>query len=699
MTDPALDAQDTARVETQPTPAVQPALKISGEFILYAVVILMAVALRLPELGTFPLNATEAREALAVFRTIDPRAPGNPITPAQPLMFAANALFMTVGGSEPAAARLATTLLGAGIVLLPLLYRGWLGKTRALLFATLLASSPVLFVASRSMGGAVWSLALLLLGVWLAGQFAETARPRYAIGATVMAALLLFASEPAGFLMAAALLAGLIFAAITTDDSDGTLRGLFAEVRRAWPSAQAFPIAAFALIVVTTLFLIHPSGLSSIGEVIGRALAGFLRRPDGAPLAHPLVISLVYEPVLWLFGIAGAFFVIQDDVEDNSGRVRFIGRVLIGWLLLAVLLGLFYAGAGPDHALWFTLPLVGLSLFVVEKLCTPIRDAFWRAPLWGPLIHAIAAVAILSIITINLMSFGRSILTLNVVEIAPTITGQVLEVFALAVIVALIGAGYVLVSAVWGPRLAPVVLLIGGALALVVIIRAAIPLLTPALFQAMPTQLWLKLVFVLLSSALFVITYFLVGSTWGPGAAWRGLGLGLLLFLSAVGLSAGWRTGVTHADNPADLWHINPVGRNLNLIEATLEEASLRSVGMPHDMDIVVQLADGERDDTPLAWLVRRFHKATFTTELSTAVNAHAVIALNTDPQPSLGATYVGQKFPGAFTWRRDTILLFDVIAWLYDRQVRYPPTALREYILYLRGDVYGLENVPKIGG
>lgn len=694
-----------AEAEMQPIDEsvdTSPRLVITGETILYVVIFVLALVLRLPNLGTFPLTASESHEALAAYRAVIPEAAGNPITPSQPLMFTFNAIALTIGGADNATPRLVTVILGALIVLMPLLLRRWIGVTRALLLSSLLAISPVLFIASRSMSGAVWSLALVLISIWLTARFIETARAPFAIAATIAVAFLVLMAEPAGFVIAFGLVVGIAFAVYTTEDSDGVLRNTISEARRAWPATQAFPIAALALIVVGTVFLIHPSGLAGIGELIGRGLGGIFRRPDGLSPAYPLLISLVYEPVLWLFGVLGVYFIAHDDLEASNGVARFIGRLLIGWLLFSVVAGLVYAGAGADHALWFTLPLAGLSMFALEKVFSPIRDFFWNPPAWGSYLHAVGVVAILAIMTINLMMFGTTVIGLDMTIFAPSVTGQGLDLFLIGLVIGLTLIGFVLVNAIWGPRNAPLILILGGAITLFLVARAVVPLLTPEFMQQMNVQSWFRLVFVLLSSALLVITYFLIGSTWGPGTAWRGLGLGSFLFLAAFSLSAGWRTAVLNADNPADLWHVNVAGRNLNLIENTLREASLRSVGTPYDMDITVQIPTAEADDTPVAWIVRRYKKTRFQTEMNESVTTRAAIAFKTDPQPTLGGTYVGQAFSAAFTWDRSTMLLWDVIPWLYDRQVRYQPTASQPMILYLRSDVYGLDpstTFPATGG
>jgi hypothetical protein len=302
---------------------------------------------------------------------------------------------------------------------------------------------------------------------------------------------------------------------------------------------------------------------------------------------------------------------------------------------------------------------------------------------------------------INLMMFGTTVITMDMSIFAPTVTGQGFDLFLIGLVVVLAFIGYVLVNAVWGPRNAPLVLVLGAALVIFLAARAIVPMLTPEFMQQMTVQTWFRLVFVLLSSALLVITYFLIGSTWGPGTAWRGLGLGMFLFLAAFSLSAGWRTAVLDADNPADLWHINPPGRNLNLIEDTLREASLRSVGTPYDMDITVQIPTADADDTPIAWIVRRYKKTRFQTEMNESVTSRAALAIHTDPQPTLGGTYVGQAFSASYSWDRNLMFVWDVIPWLYDRQTRYQPVASQPMILYLRSDVYGLDPdavLPSVG-
>ncbi|MHB8753066.1 MAG: hypothetical protein ACYDBJ_28250, partial [Aggregatilineales bacterium] len=396
-------------------------LALSIDTVLYGLFAIVALALRLIQLGTIVLNDTEAHEALAVFRVIDPNAVGTPLVTHQPLMFAANALFMAIGGSNNFMARLATALIGVMIVLMPLLYRRWIGRAGALIASGALALSPVLLISSRTMAGPVWTIALALGAVWLTGRFVETRRAPYAIMASALFALMLFASEGPGFLVGIMLIVGVAFAVATSDDSAQYVTAIRQTVQT-WPWLRALFASALTLAVVGTVFLLHPQGLSAIGDTIGHGLNGFLFRQAENPVAFPLLASLLYEPVLWLFGLIGAWLIFRDDGN-------FLQRGLIGWLVAGIAACLVYPGAGAEHALWLTIPLIGLAAYAIERILTPIRDQFWTIPTWGPWLHGLGVVAVLSIAAINLLLVGHQVL-----NTAPSLTPSLTEPFRLVLV-------------------------------------------------------------------------------------------------------------------------------------------------------------------------------------------------------------------------------------------------------------------------
>jgi hypothetical protein len=434
---PEADVIDTpARLST-------PRIVVSVELIAYIALIVVSLVLRLADLGNIPLSDREAHEALAAFRAIEPRAVGSPLVAHNPLMFTANAITMAIIGADTASARIPTALVSMLLIASPMLLRQWLGRANALIIAALLALSPVLLAASRSMSGAVWSAALAVSAIYLIYKFVESRRAPCAIAATTALIMLVLMSEAAGFLTFLGMLIGLIFALETVDDPDRYYRRAVFQTLADWPWVRSLVIGGAVTGLVATVFLTYPQGLSGIGDVLFRALRGFVERPAGYPFAFPLLISLVYEPIFWFFGLVGAYLVIRRDGS-------FYQRALVGWLVASVVWSLIYAGAEPGHALWLTLPLVGLSAIAVEAVLTPVHDRFWNVPVWGPWLQGIAVAATLSIAGIKLVLVGHTVM--NGLPSTLLDSAKSMQLFMLIPVVVLIVIVFFLVGSMWGAR-------------------------------------------------------------------------------------------------------------------------------------------------------------------------------------------------------------------------------------------------------
>ena len=309
--DMPVGAQETAP-QTEPgaemdTPRVkQPAagaIRVPLEILLYVAFAALALVLRLPDLGTIPLGDREAHEALSAFRAISTVPESQLLVAHNPMMFAANVLIMSVVGGDTGTARLATAIVGFLLVLSPLLFRRWLRPTKTLIAVGLLAISPVLLISSRSMGGSVWAMAAALAGVYCAVRFAESRNVNFALVASAAFALTVLMAESAGFVIVLGLAAGLIFAVAARDVPDNRFCRVVVETLGGWPWLRGLIAAAVGVGLVGTVFMFYPRGLSGLGDVLGQALNGFISRPAGYPFAFPLLASILYEPVLWVFGL------------------------------------------------------------------------------------------------------------------------------------------------------------------------------------------------------------------------------------------------------------------------------------------------------------------------------------------------------------------------------------------------------------
>jgi predicted membrane-bound mannosyltransferase len=609
-------------------------LWITGEIAIYVILVAFGLALRLPQLGAAPLDYPESHEALAAFRAIQPSAPGSPLVSTNPLMFGLNTIVMGIYKTDNFSARLATALVGVLVIFLPFLLRRWLGAPRALLMAALLALSPVLLSASYTMSGTVWSAALVLLTIWAVGQFVETRRIEFGMVGTVSGAMLLFTAESTGFITFLALLIGLIYALMSggegpveeniennAEPRSARLRESFFDTLRSWPWIPGLVIALAAIAVVTTTFFIHPTGFSNIGEALNRGLSGLVTRPEGAPVAYPLWVSLLYEPVLWIFGIAGAFLVITEGGN-------FLARVFLGWFAVALVAGILYAGGLPMHALWFTLPLAGLAAIAVERVLTPVRERFVEVPGWAPWLHGVGMIVMLSALGIYILTLARALLRADDSD------------------------GFL-----------------------------------PHFPQDIQHSQWIMILLVLL---LMGMTFLLVGSTWSNRTAWRGTGIGLLIFLLFAGFGMGWRSALQQSDDARDPWHPHAVSTSMLLLRDTLQVMSLRQTGDAHDIQITVAVSD----DSPVAWTLHDYNAVTYVPQISNALDTPLIIApLTQDKNPKFGAVYIGQTFTVSSTFDRNRLSWWDYIPWLTLRETRIDPTADQQIVLWARSDVYSVTS------
>src|SRR5258708_832340 len=428
-----------------------PRLIISVELVVYVVLIMFSLVWRLPELGTIPPGDVEAHEALAAFHAVGTASVDSMLVAHKPLMFAANTLAMTLFGTDTATARLPTVLVAVLLIGMPILFRRWLGNVTALLTSALLAISCVLFMASRTMSGPVWSMAVALLAVYFVGRFIETRVPGYALAATTLLIMLVLMAEPAGFITFLGLLAGVMFALASTEDPDNRYRNVAGAAVRGWPWLRALITAGIVIGLVSTVFLLYPRGFATIGELANQAIRGIVTRPADYPFLFPLRASLLYEPLLWLFGLIGAYQVLTSD---EGGLVPFLKRAAVGWLFISFVASIFYAGAESSHALWFTLPLAVLAAATIERMLMPVRDRFWNVPSWGPWLHGVATLAMLLIAGVNLVIIGRAWMMVIALDRPAADAGVTARILFEAPAIMLIVITFFLIASMWGTRAA-----------------------------------------------------------------------------------------------------------------------------------------------------------------------------------------------------------------------------------------------------
>jgi 4-amino-4-deoxy-L-arabinose transferase-like glycosyltransferase len=422
------------------------ALVISWEAIAYSAIALLALTLYVAVLGNTALSNAEASAALSAWRFIDPAAPGVQTPPASPLVFLTQSLSFTALGSSEGAARIGTALAAAALVLLPALLRDALGKWRAVLFSLLLACSPIVIITARSSAPAIWSALLAGLTVWAGYRYVLTRINGWGYGALIALALLIFATEPGGLVLGLTILVAAIIAWVSAptsvdeeDPFDATHWRSLRMMVAAFPWGRAVPAAALITIALATIFMLYPAGLTSIGNVVGGSLAGWITRTPETPFLFPLFVSLFYEPWLWVLAIGTLVWLLQRQFMNFADRFSLL------WLGFALVPALLYGGAQAQHALWLTLPLAA----VVSRLGNALlEDEDEDVPTWARWVVALCVAALLAMGSMAFQGFARTIPSLGAGLLALT-QANYLSIVIMGIVLAFFIVGYFLVRSLW----------------------------------------------------------------------------------------------------------------------------------------------------------------------------------------------------------------------------------------------------------
>lgn len=632
------------------TPTQTRQFAVSLETAAYVLLILLALTFRLAELDKVPMTVAEAPGALAAWRTVAPQIdlPAAP-TDSPAVFFAQRNSFILLGATE-FAARILTALAGVGLALSPLLFRSLFGKTRTFMFSLILTFSPVLLLASRFSSGTVWALLFAVCGLWALWRYKETNAHNYGVLAVVLALFTLFFAEPGGLLIGLMLLGAAVIAVVFTFEEDDRQLEIEQGQLRQLPVFTGILFGAGLIVALSTGFMTYPTGLNGVGELVSSFVRGFSTRtfPD-APIFFPLVTSLFYEPILWVFAVAGLIVMV------NRREITAVERFLIAWLGLGVMASILYTGADASHALWLTMPLAGLASYTAALLFMDDRSQeMWvdvtpdedinrlYTPQWGRWLLSIISFALFIMLAMHLQVMGRALLQMD------GGIGEMISRFS-----------------------------------------------EPAWANTRVSALWVVITLVFL-----IVGFFLAGSVWGTQTTLQSLGLGLLGFMLFAGISGGWNAAVFEYTNPAELWHTQATGDETPMLRSMLLDFARRESEGYLEIPVTVVLNEeaGITRDGVVAWQVRDFVKAEFVEDVSGARAKEIVMMIAVQPAvdgqtptelPDLGGDYVGRNFVILRDWDVRQLRPGDLLSWWFQRRLRVDPQPSQVITLWVRQDIY----------
>ena len=331
-----------------------------GELIAYAVLVVVALALRLFELGDRPFHHDESQDAYFSWTFLE-----NGDYEYNPLLHGPLRFYMTAGifavfGDTDFTARLAPALMGTLMVPLPYLLRGQLGRVGAFAAAVLLAFGPSYLYFSRFAREDIYFAAVTFALVVVAFRFLD--RPRRhqpaLIGALLAAS---FAVKETTFITG--FVAFTFFALVLISP---WRRQLIDPIRAVGLEAWGWALAAFLGVytLLFTTFLTNPDGVrglyTGLDYWLGQHEVG---RGGEAWNFYVVVLFGVEWPVL-LLGAVGAVVSLR--------RPTLLRLFLIWGFVLSLII---YSWAGEKFA-WLVLhPLLPLLLLAGVGV-----QAIWEHP-------------------------------------------------------------------------------------------------------------------------------------------------------------------------------------------------------------------------------------------------------------------------------------------------------------------------------
>lgn len=356
----------------------RPVFVVTAEHLGWCLVAVYALATRAVALGARPLDAVQARDALAALaiatRGSAALASGAALH-ASWIAILQGWIFAAAGATD-ATSRIVVMLSGLLIVASGFAMRPVIGRAGALAFAALIAISPSVTYFSRGGSTPVASIAFMMIAIAIAHGMRRRASVLRAAALGVAIALWLSA-DPIGYLTAAAMIASLIVVgavdAVRLDHRRLRLR-VWWERRRA-PAIVCAIVAAGLWLLLATAFFTRP-----VATVIGYDLRAAFVPPSiafGRFVLRLLPILVAYEFLVTILAIVGAFAIVSRRIAGRFAPWSVVWAIFSLVMLAAV-------GANrSDAVLAILLPLTILAACGLDWMHQSER--------WNSIRYALAA--------------------------------------------------------------------------------------------------------------------------------------------------------------------------------------------------------------------------------------------------------------------------------------------------------------------
>jgi hypothetical protein len=308
---------------------------------LYALAFLIALSVRLIQLGIMPLSDAEAAPALQALRISQGGTPA--LDPHPFYILSTSVVFFLYGGGTNFLARIIPALIGSLLVFAPLLFDDRLKPRPSLMLAFFIALDPGLTAISRQAASPIFAISFLVftLGFVNKKQFQF---------ASVFAALALLSGPSLWLGLIALAIAWMIQQAFNRSQSSSFNLSTF-------QPAKLLPFL-LTFILAGSLFFIVPNGLSAALGSIPAFFNRWLVISD-VPAGRLFLSLIIYQPFLVLL----ALIALVRGWMNGSQRIIPISI----WLLVSLLLAVFLPSRQIADLSWVILPLAALAALELAR--------------------------------------------------------------------------------------------------------------------------------------------------------------------------------------------------------------------------------------------------------------------------------------------------------------------------------------------
>ena len=334
--------------------------RFSIESALYTFALILALGVRLLNLGAAPLSDLEASHALQAldvtrkYDVVSVEGFENVISP-QPAYTSFTALTFFLFDSTNFLARFWPALMGVSLALVPFFFRSLLGRKAALILAFGLALDPGLVMISRIAGGQMLALGFSLWAL----AFAYARKP---VWSGIFAGLALLSGPAAlhglfGLALAWVIMKVLGSYGVGTHDQDQE-RDVFVGILSKRAIWTWILITGATIIFVGSLFLIYPQGISNWVTTFPAYVRGWIDS-SGVPMLRVLAALAIYQPLALVFGLIGA---VRGWIHGKR-----LEQMLSLWSVIALGLVLLYPSRQVGDLVWVLLPLWSLAALELAR--------------------------------------------------------------------------------------------------------------------------------------------------------------------------------------------------------------------------------------------------------------------------------------------------------------------------------------------